>query len=178
MEFALRTAIDVDIPKLERMIQASARRLARGDYTEAQIEAALRSAWGVDTQLIRDETYFVVESNGVLAACGGWSRRKTLFGSDAQAEREPELLDPKNDAARIRAFFVHPDFARRGIGRLLLKRCEAEASREGFNKTELLATLPGVKLYAACGYEVVERTEYPLEDGIMIVFVRMRKERI
>ena len=171
----IRHATLEDVPQLQQIIAESARSLGSRDYSNTQIEAALQSAWGVDTQLIRDGTYFVVESEGRMAGCGGWSRRKTLFGGDAQAGREPALLDPKKDAARIRAFFVHPDFARRGIGRTLLERCEIEARREGFTSAELVATLPGVRLYAACGYEVVERRDYSLEGGVKIEFVTMRR---
>jgi N-acetylglutamate synthase-like GNAT family acetyltransferase len=178
VDLTIRTAKLDDVGALRELIERSARELGGGDYAPEQIEAALRGAWGVDTQLIHDKTYFVVESGGELAACGGWSRRKTLFGSDAHASREPELLSPGKDAARIRAFFVHPDFARRGIGRMLLERCELEAKKEGFTRAELVATLPGVRLYEACGYERLERKEYPLEDGITIEFVRMRKAKL
>ena len=178
MELAIRIATLEDAGALQELIAISARELGKRDYTLQQIEAALKGAWGVDTQLIRDKTYFVVEWNGRLAACGGWSRRKTLFGSDAHADREPELLEPRKDAARIRAFFVHPEFARRGIGRRLLERCETEAKKEGFIRAELAATLPGVRLYEACGYDEIERKKYPLEDGEMIEFVMMRKARL
>jgi GNAT superfamily N-acetyltransferase len=171
----IRLATLDDVPQLQSVIEQSARALAHRDYTQAQIEAALKGAWGVDTQLIRDETYFVVENSGKFIACGGWSKRKTLFGSDANKGREPELLDPKKDAARIRAFFVHPDFARKGIGRMILERCETEAQKEGFRAAELVATLPGVRLYAACGYEEIERKDYELGGGVMIEFVKMRK---
>ena len=171
----IRAAKIGDIAALEELIRLSARQLGRGHYSEEQIESALEGAWGVDTQLIRDGTFFVVETEGKLAACGGWSRRKTLFGSDAMVGREAELLIPGRDAARIRAFFVHPDFARRGLGRRLLEHCEAEARREGFTAAELVATLPGVQLYAACGYREVERKEYLLRDGISIEFVSMKR---
>jgi N-acetylglutamate synthase-like GNAT family acetyltransferase len=178
VDLTIRNATIEDVNALRELIGASARELGKRDYTREQIEAALRGAWGVDTQLIRDKTYFVVEGGGRLAASGGWSRRKTLFGSDAQAGREPELLDARKDAARIRAFFVHPDFARRGIGRMLLERCECEAKKEGFTRAELVATLPGVRLYEACGYERIEQREYPLVGGIMIEFVTMRKAKL
>jgi N-acetylglutamate synthase-like GNAT family acetyltransferase len=171
----LRVARMDDVAGLEELIRESARELGKSDYAEEQIEAALQGAWGVDTQLIRDGTYFVVEREEKLVACGGWSRRRTLFGGDTQAGRDSELLDVSKDAARIRAFFVHPDFARRGIGRMLLERCEAEALREGFKVAELVATLPGVRLYAACGYEEVERRQYELPGGVGIEFVTMRR---
>ena len=174
----IRNATLDDVGALRGLIDRSARELAREDYTSAQIEAALKGAWGVDTQLIRDATYFVVEIDRQLAACGGWSRRKTLFGSDAHASREPALLDPAKDAARIRAFFVHPDFARRGIGRMLLELCEAQAKKEGFTRAELVATLPGVKLYQSCGYTVIERKDYSLDGSLSIEFVLMRKDSL
>lgn len=175
MTLNLRAARLDDVAALERLIAASAHGLSRQDYTAAQIEAALGNAWGVDTELIRDGTYFVAESEGEIVACGGWSRRKTLFGADAQPGRESELLDPKRDAARIRAFFVHPDWARRGIGRRLLARCEAEARRHGFRSAELMATLPGTRLYGAFGYVGEERVAHPLAGGLTIDFVPMRK---
>ena len=178
MNLRLRTATLGDVETLRELIAQSARELGREDYTAKQIEAALKGAWGVDTELIRDGTYFVVERDGRLAACGGWSRRKTLFGSDTHAGREPGLLDPKTDAARIRAFFVHPDFARQGIGRMLLARCEEEAKSHGFTRAVLVATLPGVRLYETCGYDEIERKEYPLEEGEMIEFVTMRKAKL
>lgn len=171
----MRNATLDDVCALRELIEKSAREIGREDYGAEQIEAALEGAWGVDTQLIRDGTYFVVEVDGRLAGCGGWSRRKTLFGGDAQPGREAELLDQSKDAARIRAFFVHPDFARRGIGRMLLERCEDDAKKEGFIAAELVATLPGVRLYAACGYEEVERKEYEVGRGMLIEFVTMRR---
>lgn len=176
MSFSMRTASLDDVPALEPLIAESARGLGRQDYTEAQIEAALDSAFGVDTELIRDGTYFVVETAGEIVACGGWSRRKTLFGGDRQAGRRPDFLDPDREPARIRAFFVRPDWARRGIGRALIERCEAEAQEYGFASMELMATLPGQRLYGALGYVDAEPVEWPLRDGITIRFVRMRKE--
>lgn len=175
MNLRIRDATLNDVDALSELIGESARGLGRAEYTGEQIEAALKGAWGVDTQLIRDGTYFVVECEGKLAACGGWSRRKTLFGGDAQPKREAELLDPESDAARIRAFFLHPDFARKGIGRLLLARCEAEAKRNGFTQAELVATLPGLKLYKACGYGIIERKLHSLDARVQIEFVAMRK---
>lgn len=174
----MRLATIEDVPRLEQLIRLSATVLARDDYSQAQIEAALKGAWGVDTQLIRDGTYFVAESNDELVACGGWSRRKTLFGSDARSGREPELLDSARDAARIRAFFVHPNFARQGIGRIFLERCEREAKEEGFRSAELVATFPGVRFYEQCGFVEVERKDYPLEAGITIAFVSMKKSSL
>jgi GNAT superfamily N-acetyltransferase len=176
MDLVIRTATVDDIPALERLIGASVRGLSRADYSDAQIEAALGSAMGVDSQLILDGTYFVVEADGVTAACGGWSRRRTLFGADAGPGRESALLDPTREAARIRAFFVHPDWARRGIGRWLLDHCEAAARAEGFLATELMATLPGLRLYQACGYAAVSPIQHRLGADLAIEMVPMRKE--
>ena len=171
----IRNATLADKPALEALIALSARELSKGDYTPEQIEGALRGAFGVDTQLILDGTYFVVEIDGALAGCGGWSRRRTLFGSDARAERDASGLDPRTDAAKIRAFFIHPDYARRGVGRAILEHCEAAACAYGFTRFELMATLPGVRLYRACGYEGEERITYPVGEGVEIEFVPMSK---
>ena len=178
MTFFLRKATLDDVSELETVIAESARQLSRQDYTDAQIEAAIGTAFGVDTQLIVDGTYFVaVGSEGkAIVGCGGWSRRKTLFGSDRQPGRESALLDPNGDSARIRAFFIKPDWARQGIGRALVRKCEEEAQSEGFRSIELVATLPGHRLYRALGYTGDERLEYPLGDGLTIQFIPMRKE--
>ncbi len=176
MTFSLRKATLDDTATLEILIAESARGLSRQDYTDAQIEAALGTAWGLDTELIRDGTYFVTEAEAEIVGCGGWSRRRTLFGGDGQAGRQSEVLDPTRDPARIRAFFVRPDWARRGIGRALLWRCEAEAHGEGFRSLELMATLPGQKLYRAMGYVGEEKVEYALRGGVTIEFVPMRKD--
>ena len=148
----LRKATLADVPALNALIARSARGLSAADYRTAQIEGALRGAFGVDTQLLADGTYFVVEDAGQLVGCGGWSFRATLFGGDGRAGRDASTLDPKTQAAKIRAFFVDPGSARRGIGSLLLDRCEREARAHGYARVELMATLPGVKLYAARGY--------------------------
>ena len=173
--FTLRKATLADTPTLERIIADSVWGLSRADYTDVQIEAALGSAFGVDTQLIQDGTYFVVEANDEIVACGGWSYRKTLFGSDSQVGRESVELDPGLESARIRAFFVHPEWARRGIGALLLERCESEARSRGFCSTELVATLPGQRLYERFGYVSGEKKEYALRDGITISLIPMKK---
>lgn len=173
--FTLRKATLDDRPALEELIAGSARGLSRPDYTDAQVEAALGSAFGVDSELIADGTYFVADADRRVVGCGGWSRRHTLYGGDAQEGRRSEVLDPARDSARIRAFFVHPDWARRGIGRAILERCEAEARAHGFRSAELLATLPGERFYRALGYEGSERTEHGLRDGVTIEFVPMSK---
>lgn len=175
-EFSLRPAKTSDIPTLERLIAESARALGRGYYNAEQIEAALGTAWGVDSELISDGTYFLIEIEETAAACGGWSWRRTLFGADRQPGRESRPLDPSRDAARIRAFFVHPVFARRGLGRALLSHCEAEALSRGFRTAQLMATLPGRELYAACGYIADTPVEHSLNEGLSICFVPMKRE--
>jgi N-acetylglutamate synthase-like GNAT family acetyltransferase len=178
-DYSMRKATLADIPVLERLIAESARILTREDYTDAEIEAAIGTAWGVDSELIRDGTYYVVETEADgIVACGGWSRRKTLFGSDNQQGRESEVLDPSHESARIRAFFVRPNWARRGIGRLLLEKCEGDAQAHGFQSTELVATLTGQRLYRVFGYVGEERVDYPLPNGMTIQFVPMRKARL
>ena len=178
MTVVLRTAARADIPMLEELIARSARGLSSADYRRSQIEGALRGAFGVDSQLLNDQTYFVAEDDGLPVGCGGWSFRATLFGGDARAGRDSTLLDPRTQAAKIRAFFVDPAKARRGIGSLLLDRCEREARAWGFSRAELMATLPGVRLYSARGYVGSAPVRYDLGCGESIEFVPMRKELI
>jgi GNAT superfamily N-acetyltransferase len=174
--YQLRVARLQDEPALRELIARSIRALGSADYSPEQIEAALRGAFGVDTQLIRDGTYFVVVTTpGEIVACGGWSRRRTLFGSDTRDERDESWLDPRTDAAKVRAFFVDPAHARRGLGRLILERSEAEAAGAGFSRLELMATLPGVRLYEKCGYLAQTCIVHPLPGGLSIVFVPMSK---
>jgi len=175
---SLREATLTDVTTIRALIAESAWGLSRADYSDAQIEAALQSAWGVDTQLIRDGTYFVAECGGKVIACGGWSWRSTLFGGDAQAGRDSDALDPTSDAARIRAFFVHPLWARRGLAREMLEHCERNARAYGFRSAELVATLPGERLYRVCGYVSQGARKYALPRIQTITFVPMRKERI
>jgi GNAT superfamily N-acetyltransferase len=175
MHLVLRPAIRREIPALEALINRSARDLSRGYYSPEEIAAAIEHVFGVDTELIEDGTYLVAEVDGTLAGCGGWSRRKTLFGSDRSASRESGTLDPETEPAKIRAFFVHPDWARRGIGQAILARCEAEARRAGFRACELMATLPGVPFYRAMGYEGDTPITYDA-GGVTLAFVPMRKE--
>jgi len=175
MTYAIRAATLADIDALRALIALSARQLSAGDYAPEQVEGALRGAFGVDTQLIRDGTYFVVEADGVIVACGGWSFRKTLFGSDSGNRRDPAKLDPSMDAAKIHTFFVDPAHARRGLGTLLLERCESEAHTRGYTRVELMATLPGLKLYAARGYVPTGRVTHEMEPGLTIEFVLMLK---
>jgi len=180
MPYALRPATHADRDALRLLIARSARELSATDYRAEQIEGALRGAFGVDTQLIDDGTYFVAESfvagsDGLLVGCGGWSRRRTLFGGDSHSERNAGELDPRTDAARIRAFFVDPGHARRGIGRALLERCETEARAHGFTRFELMGTLPGVRLYQAFGYVAGVPVRHPVAPGVTIEFVPMHK---
>jgi GNAT superfamily N-acetyltransferase len=170
VSFRLRLATAADAPQLHELIALSVRGLMPQAYTPAQLEAALGVWLGLDTQLIADGTYFVVEDVNIsddplLVGCGGWSKRKTQYGSDHRAGREDALLDPAIDAAKIRAFFVHPDWARRGIGRMLLDACEKAAADAGFTRCEMGATLTGVPLYARFGYTTGERRELPLTAG-------------
>jgi GNAT superfamily N-acetyltransferase len=176
MNFSIRKAVDGDIPTLRLLIDASVRGLQSADYTPTQIESALATVYGVDSQLIADGTYFVVQSGeGEIVACGGWSKRKTLYGGDRWTGREDTLLNPERDAAKIRAFFVHPAWVRRGIGTMLLDACEQAAVSEGFHRFEMGATLSGVPLYAARGYLSLEDMAVPLANGESLPIVRMEK---
>jgi GNAT superfamily N-acetyltransferase len=179
LQLSLRLAAEADIPALHKLIEISVRVLERNDYTPEQIEGALGTVLGLDTQLVADRTYFIAEAHAAcarhLAGCGGWSKRKTLFGSDHADIREPELLDPQTDAAKIRAFFIHPDFARRGIGTRILEACESAARAAGFSHFEMGATLTGVPLYLARGYHILDRIEVPLHNGHTLPVVRMAK---
>ena len=172
----LRLARSDDVPLLEALIPLSARALQAATYSPAQIEGALGTVFAVDRQLIADETYFVAERDSEMVACGGWSRRKTLFGGDrGRSPLGDSLLDPNADAARIRAFFVHPAYARRGIGRLMMSACERAAAGDGFRALELVATLAGEPLYAAFAFQVVERYDVALANGLSLPVVRMAK---
>ena len=176
--FAIRQAVPADMPALAALIEASVRGLQAGDYTAAQLEGALAGVYGVDSQLIADGTYFAVETAGGearLVGCGGWSKRKTLYGGDRFAAREDSLLDPAREPARIRAFFVHPDWARRGIGAMILDACEAAAIAAGFTRLEMGATLTGVPFYKAKGYAAMEELDVPLGNGERLRIVRMGK---
>lgn len=185
MNFRIRKATIADIPRLQEVIEASVRKLQAADYSPAQIEGALKSVYGVDSQLISDGTYFAVElvetenpgaSGSTIIACGGWSKRKTLYGGDQFAAREDSLLDPRRDAAKIRAFFVHPDWARRGIGRMLLEACEKAALAAEFTRLEMGATLSGVAFYRAMGYTEIEKQSAPLGNAETLAIVKMAKD--
>lgn len=175
MAISLRKAALPDVPQIQALIARSARGLSTNDYRSSQIEGALRGAFGVDTQLLADQTYFVAEEDGRLVGCGGWSFRSTLFGGDTRSGRDSSNLDPLTQAAKIRAVFVDPTSARRGIGTLLLERCENEARAHGFLQAELMATLPGVKLYAARGYIGGAMVHFDVGAGESIEFIPMRK---
>lgn len=191
----IRKAVATEIPKLRELIEASVRELQAEDYTLAQMEGALETVFGVDSQLIEDGTYFVAEariadaasdsekisarkkpgSEWAIAGCGGWSKRKTLYGSDQWTGRENALLDPKRDAAKIRAFFIHPAWARHGIGSRILEACEIAASAAGFASYEMGATLTGAKLFGRKGYVAVENIQVPLKNGLTLPVIRMAK---
>jgi GNAT superfamily N-acetyltransferase len=195
VEIRIRKAATADIPVLRRLIEASVRELQVEDYTPAQMEGALESVFGVDSQLIADGTYLVAEARvlaplseaentaeekipgcgWVIAGCGGWSKRKTLYGSDHWTGREDTLLDPKRDAAKIRAFFIHPAWARRGVGSKILAACEVAACAAGFTSYEMGATLTGAKLFGAKGYVAVEKIEVPLKNGLSLPVIHMAK---
>jgi GNAT superfamily N-acetyltransferase len=169
----IRLATSADLPALSELIPLSVRGLSHGFYSDAQIESAIRHIFGPDSQLIADRTYFVAIVGGVVVGCGGWSRRRTLFGGDQMKTADDPLLDPNAEPARIRAFFVHPDRARRGVGGAILDACMSAASAAGFRRAELVATLPGEPLYRAFGFQVVERFEAPMPDGLVLPVVRM-----
>ncbi len=187
----LRLAVPEDVPALRELINKSVRGLQTLDYTPAQIEGALQTVFGVDSQLIADGTYIVAEAARnaiardeaapqqfelIIVACGGWSKRKTLFGSDHWTGREDALLDPLRYAAKIRAFFVHPDWARRGVGSMILQACEDAARSAGFTRFEMGATLTGAKLFGARDYVAVKRISIPLANGELLPVIHMEKQ--
>lgn len=171
----IRAATMEDVAALNELITLSARALSRDYYTPEETESAIRYVFGVDSELIEDESYFVIEEACQFLACGGWSRRRTLFGGDRYEDRETGFLDPKHDAAKIRAFFVHPEHARKGLGAALIAHCEAEAKRHGFTRMELMSTLPGLPLYQKAGYRQTEPRQYTMPDGTHVDFVAMHK---
>ena len=165
-----------DRDAIQRLIADSARRLSREHYTDLEIETAIETVFGVDTSLIEDGTYFVVESNGQLAGCGGWSKRKTLFGGDQYSSRDVAYIDPQSEPAKIRAFFIHPDHARKGIARAIVNQCETEARANGFHALELLSTLPGIEFYKSCGFTETGTLYLDLSEQVKLKFVPMWKE--
>jgi GNAT superfamily N-acetyltransferase len=199
MAIRIRHAVSEDVPVLRALIDASVRGLQTRDYTATQIESALATVYGVDTQLIVDRTYFVAEEASsvksasvvardsraqpateapLIVGCGGWSKRKTLYGGDQWAGREAALLDPQHDAAKIRAFFIHPSWVRRGIGSMILEACEKAALAASFTRFEMGATLTGVPLYRVRGYVALENLEVPLANGESLPIVRMEKRMV
>jgi GNAT superfamily N-acetyltransferase len=170
---AHRLAQPEDLPALRALADRAIHELQRGFLSAEQI-AASEAIMGIDSLLVADGTYFVVESDGDLAGCGGWSRRATLYGGDASPGRDPALLDPHTDPARVRAMYTHPDHTRKGVGRLILALCEAAARAEGFTRAELMATLSGEPLYRACGYVPIERLADD-RGGVPVPLVRMEK---
>jgi len=189
-DIRLRLAVPEDIPVLRELIDASVRRLQTEDYTPPQIEGALQTVFGVDSQLIADGTYIVAEAivplqeeqhtnrpdaQSVIVGCGGWSKRKTLYGADHWTSREDDLLDPRRDAAKIRAFFIHPDWARRGVGTMILEACENAARAAGFQRFEMGATLTGAKLFGVKGYVAVKAISIPLVNGETLPVIHMEK---
>jgi GNAT superfamily N-acetyltransferase len=183
MKIEIRLAEAHEIPALRELIAMSVRGLQAGDYSPEQLDRALLTVYGVDTRLIADGTYFAAEETEspdrtVLVGCGGWSKRRTLYGGDQFAGREDSLLDPATEAAKIRAFFVHPAWARRGIGGMILEECEEAAWAAGFRRLEMGATLTGVPFYRAKGYAEIEAVEVPLGDGVTLPIVRMGKGRV
>jgi GNAT superfamily N-acetyltransferase len=184
--FTIRKAVSADVPVLEDLIDRSVRGLQAQDYTPTQIESALATVYGVDSQLIADGTYFVVETEGeagsstaaadqIVVGCGGWSKRKTLYGGDHWTGREDSMLNPTKDAAKIRAFFVDPAWVRRGVGSLILDACEAAAIADGFRRLEMGATLTGIPFYRTRGYSEGEHLGVPLRNGESLPIVRMEK---
>jgi N-acetylglutamate synthase-like GNAT family acetyltransferase len=198
LDIRIRKAVPEDVPVLRRLIEASVRELQAQDYTQAQMEGALESVFGVDSQLIADGSYLVAEAriadaaSGAnsennsagkkpgaewsVAGCGGWSKRKTLYGGDRWTAREDSLLDPERDAAKIRAFFIHPAWARRGVGSRVLEACETAAREAGFTRYEMGATLTGARLFGAKGYVAVEKIEVPLKNGLSLPVIHMAKQ--
>lgn len=168
-----RIAVEADIPALSLVMDAAIAELQKGFLDPAQIESS-RMIMGLDRQLVADGTYFVVECEGRVAGCGGWSRRATLYGGDHTPGRDAAMLDPTVDAARVRAMYTHPDFARRGVGRLILRLCEDAARAEGFKRLELMATMSGRALYVPSGYTDIEAIE-DSRGGAPVPLVRMGK---
>jgi GNAT superfamily N-acetyltransferase len=172
---AHRLATEDDLPALKALMALAIDELQRDFLDDAQIVAS-REVMGLDTQLVADRTYFLVEADGALAGCGGWSRRSTLYGGDhSTALRDEALLDPAHDAARVRAMYTHPDFARRGVGRLILSLSEAAAASEGFTRVQLMATASGEPLYRACGYVEIERAMSAPVGGASVPLILMGK---
>ncbi len=173
--FLLRHAVTADMSALAALIERSATSLSVGFYTAAQTAAVTREVFGVDSQLVADGTYYVIEAAGEIVACGGWGQRSTAFGGDQSKSAPERLLDPATEAAKIRAFFVAPELARRGLGTMLMTHCAAQAASAGFATLELVSTLPGVPLYRVLGFAEVEPFDLLLSGGMRVPVVRMRR---
>jgi N-acetylglutamate synthase-like GNAT family acetyltransferase len=173
--FTVRLAQQADLPALEQLMDLSIRELIGRYFEDLLVEASLE-IMGLDTDLIRDQTYFLVESEQQVVGCGGWSRRATMFGGDHTAGRDARLLDPKVEPARVRAMYTHPDFVRRGIGKLVLEHCEIAAAQEGFGAVELVATVAGEPFYVSAGFDITERFEVPTSLGVSVPCARMAKD--
>jgi GNAT superfamily N-acetyltransferase len=174
-QLSYRLAREEDFPALKSLMSLAITTLQRSFLSDAEI-AASQVVMGLDTQLVLDRTYYLVDDNGQLAGCGGWSRRATLYGGDHSTSlRDAALLDPALDAARIRAMYTHPDYARQGVGRLILGLSETAAADAGFQRVKLMATLSGEPLYRACGYAEVDRTSTSPVNGVTVPLVRMSK---
>lgn len=174
--FQPRLATAADKPILEALIRKSGIGLSEGFYTAEQAAAITNEVYGVDSALVADGTYFAIEAAGAIVACGGWSRRGTDCGGDHAKSGDDHLLDPGTEPARIRAFFVDPDFARQGLGAMLLDHCTRAAAGAGFKALELVATMPGEPLYLRYGFTAMKRIEMPLSGGVSVALTRMRKE--
>jgi N-acetylglutamate synthase-like GNAT family acetyltransferase len=175
LTYSIRSALKADVPALQALIERSALALSVGFYTQQQTEAVTREVFGVDSRLIEDSTYYVVEADATILACGGWGRRSTSFGGDQAKTASERLLDPATEAAKIRAFFVDPAWARRGLGSMLMTHCTAQAAAAGFTQFELVATMPGEPLYRALGFAVAERFDLVLGGGIHVPVACMRR---
>lgn len=174
--FTIRLAYASDKPVLEALIRKSGIGLSAGFYSDEQAAAITREVFGVDSALVADGTYFAIEAGDTIVACGGWSKRATDFGGDQAKSGDDRPLDPATEPARIRAFFVDPDFARQGLGTMLLEHCTRAAGRAGFKALELVSTMPGEPLYDRFGFAPLERIELPLSGGVTVALTRMRKE--
>ena len=174
MALTHRLATETDIPALRELMSLSIDRLQSDVLTPEQVRAS-HAIMGIDTQLIHDRTYFIVERDGELAGCGGWSKRETLYGGDHSAGRNARMLDPRTEPARVRAMYTSPDHVRLGVGRLVLKLCEEAAAEAGFSRVEMMATLAGERLYSACGYEPIEYVSDGPIDGVTVPLIHMGK---
>ena len=174
--YTIRLAREDEKPQLQALIARSGVGLSAGFYTDVEAQAITREVFGVDSALVRDGTYFAIEEGGNIVACGGWSRRATDFGGDQAKFGNDRLLDPATEPARIRAFFVEPSMARRGLGTMMMDHCTEAAAAAGFKALELVSTMPGEPLYYKHGFRALEHIELPLTQGVMVKLTRMRKD--